>query len=57
MARVIEGARNKKKDKLHEKKKNPYKTGGRFRVMGVKETDNTSKKVISLKKKNQKKKK
>ncbi len=27
--------RKKKKDKLREKKKNPYKTGGRFRASNV----------------------
>ena len=48
---AIGGSRNKKKDKMREKKKNPYKAGGRFRVMDVEETDNSSKKVISLKKK------
>lgn len=44
------GRRNKKKDKMREKKKNPYKTGGRFRGSTVDETDNTSRKVTNLKK-------
>jgi hypothetical protein len=30
--------RKKKKDKLKEKKKNPYKRGGKFRASGVSET-------------------
>ena len=52
------GCRNKKKDKKREKKKNPYKTGGRFRVsITVKETDNTSKKITNVKKAKNKKKK
>lgn len=49
------GRRNKKKDKLKEKKKNPYKVGGRFRGSTVIETDNSSKTVINLKKKKNKK--
>jgi hypothetical protein len=49
--------RNKKKDKLKEKKKNPYKTGGRFRSSEVKETDNSSRKVINLKKRKVRKRK
>jgi len=31
MASYNEGRRNKKKGKLKEKKKHPYKSGGRFR--------------------------
>lgn len=48
--------RNKKKDKMREKKKNPYKTGGRFRASTVVDTENASKKVINLKKAKNKKK-
>jgi hypothetical protein len=45
------GNRNKKKDKMREKKKNPYKAGGRFRTSTtIKETNNTSKKVTNIKK-------
>ena len=57
MVRVIEGSRNKKKGKLQEKKRNPYKVGGRFRGMEIKETQNVSEKVINLKKKKAKRKK
>ncbi len=54
---VYRDSRNKKKDKRREKKKNPYKTGGRFRAFtNVKETDNTSKKVTNVKKVKAKKK-
>ena len=49
--------RNKKKDKLKEKKKNTYKTGGIFRSSEVKETDNSSRKVINLKKRKVRKRK
>jgi len=35
--------RNKRKDKKREKKKHPYKKGGRFRSSAVKETSNKSK--------------
>lgn len=49
--------RNKKKDKAKKKRENPYKTGGRFRALNVVETDNSSRKVINLKKKKNKKKK
>lgn len=48
--------RNKKKDKLHEKKKNPYKTGGKFRSSGVVEVKSKSSKIIKVKKKMKKKK-
>jgi hypothetical protein len=51
------GSRNKKKDKMREKKKNPYKTGGRFRSSEIKDTDNSSKKVTNLKKRKAKKRK
>jgi len=34
--RNTEGKRNKKKLKLKEKKKHPYKTGGKFRSTKVK---------------------
>lgn len=44
------GNRNKKKDKFKEKKKNPYKTGGKFRSSSVEETKNSSNKVTNLKK-------
>lgn len=37
MAHVNDSARNKKKKKLREKKKHPYKSGGRFRATSVKE--------------------
>lgn len=57
MARVIDGARNKKKRKFEEKKRNPYKTGGRFRGTEVKETENKSENVTNLKKKKNKRKK
>ncbi len=50
-------SRKKKKDKLKEKKRNPYKTGGRFRGSFINDTDNSSKKVINLKKRKAKKKK
>jgi hypothetical protein len=49
--------RNKKKDKFKERKRNPYKSGGKFRASGVSETENKSEKVDNLKKKKAKKKK
>jgi hypothetical protein len=49
--------RNKKKDKFKERKRNPYKSGGKFRASGVNETENKSEKVDNLKKKKAKKKK
>lgn len=36
MTRDTEGKRNKKKNKFKEKKKHPYKSGGKFRTGGVK---------------------
>jgi len=57
MVRFIEGSRNKKKKKLEEKKKNPYKIGGRFRTMAINETSNPNKKVLDLKKSKKKSKK
>ncbi len=36
MARFVEGRRNKGRDKLREKKKHPYKSGGQFRSGDVK---------------------
>jgi hypothetical protein len=50
-------SRNKKKDKMREKKKNPYKTGGRFRSSAITDLDNASSKVENLKKAKSKKKK
>ena len=50
------GRRNKKKDKMREKKKNPYKSGGRFRASGVNELDNSSEKVTNVKKEKARKK-
>ena len=47
---AVGGSRNKKKDKMREKKRNPYKAGGKFRAMDVEELDNTSKKVVNVKK-------
>jgi len=52
---VSGGARNKKKNKLKEKKKNPYKVGGRFRSANV-ELTNSSGNAINVKKRNSKKK-
>lgn len=37
MAHVNDSARNKKKKKLREKKKHPYKSGGKFRSTSIKE--------------------
>lgn len=37
MAHVNDSARNKKKRKLREKKKHPYKSGGKFRTASIKE--------------------
>lgn len=48
-------SRNKKRDKAKKKRENPYKTGGRFRTLNVKETENPSGNVINLKKKKNKK--
>ena len=56
MVRFIEGSRNKKKKKFEEKKRNPYKTGGKFRVMNIDETNNLSKKIVNLKNKKKRKK-
>jgi hypothetical protein len=36
--------RKKKKDKFKEKKRNPYKKGGRFRSLDIGETDKKKKK-------------
>lgn len=47
--REIDGRRSKKKDKFREKKKHPYKSGGRFRVGNVKLRDSQQ---ITKKKKN-----
>lgn len=44
-------SRNKKRDKAKKKRENPYKMGGRFRAMNVKETDNKSSEVLNKKKK------
>jgi len=50
-------SRNKKSNKAKLKReKSPYKTGGRFRSSAINETDNSSKKVINVKKKKNKKK-
>ena len=32
MARDIEGRRNKRKEKFRERKKHPYKSGGKYRT-------------------------
>ena len=45
------GSRNKKKDKFKERKKNPYKTGGKFRSSGVTDTKNLSSTVVKKKRK------
>ncbi|NCN51670.1 hypothetical protein GW931_01530 [archaeon] len=44
MARDSEERRNKKKDKLREKKKHPYKTGGKFRLGNIKMKESADKK-------------
>ncbi|MDA3836936.1 MAG: hypothetical protein PF542_04905 [Nanoarchaeota archaeon] len=50
------GSRNKKSDKAKTKKGMPYKAGGRFRAIStVSEVDNSSKKVVNVKKKKNKK--
>jgi len=49
------GGRNKKKNKMREKKKNPYKSGGRFRAVNV-ELTNSVGNVINVKKRDAKKK-
>ncbi len=36
--------RNKKKDKLREKKKHPYKTGGKFRLGNIEMKESSQKK-------------
>ncbi len=35
MVRNLEGKRNKRKGKLKEKKKHPYKVGGKFRLGNI----------------------
>lgn len=46
MVRDTGERRNKKKDKLKEKKKHPYKTGGTFRIgnISLRESPQTKKK-------------
>lgn len=52
---VSGGGRNKKKNKMREKKKNPYKSGGRFRSANV-ELNNSTGNAVNVKKRDAKKK-
>jgi len=46
MARDLEGKRNKRKSKLKEKKKHPYKVGGKFRLGNINLKKSQKKKKI-----------